>query len=234
MIDSGIGVGLIPAMAIASGLTRSQTLVARPLSPSPTRTIALVARPSTSRRRDASRRSPRCCGRRAWVDYLPDACSSFLDLRQRYGARDALAVGEEERRRPADRQLAGPSSTVLRTALVSQDRRGRPQAGDHGTPALLLRRRQRRRHRSADQLEQASGKLNPRLLRSSAIAAGANSDQRDRTPATAAARRLAADQPALSDGHRRDQSRRHSRVYAPASAGAVAANSCVPCWPAQA
>ena len=52
MIDSGIGVGLIPAMAIASGLTRSQTLVARPLSPSPTRTIALVARPSTSRRRD--------------------------------------------------------------------------------------------------------------------------------------------------------------------------------------
>lgn len=52
MIDSGIGVGLIPAMAIASGLTRSQTLVARPLSPAPTRTIALVARPSTSRRRD--------------------------------------------------------------------------------------------------------------------------------------------------------------------------------------
>ena len=52
MIDSGIGVGLIPAMAIASGLTRSQTLVARPLSPPPARTIALVARPSTSRRRD--------------------------------------------------------------------------------------------------------------------------------------------------------------------------------------
>jgi LysR family hydrogen peroxide-inducible transcriptional activator len=52
MVDSGIGVGLIPAMAVNSGLTRSQTLVARPLSPPPTRTIALVARRSTSRRAD--------------------------------------------------------------------------------------------------------------------------------------------------------------------------------------
>ena len=52
MIDSEIGVGLIPAMAVNSGLTRSQTLVARPLSPPPTRTIALVARRSTSRQRD--------------------------------------------------------------------------------------------------------------------------------------------------------------------------------------
>jgi hypothetical protein len=39
-------------MAVNSGLTRSQTLVARPLSPPPTRTIALVARRSTSRRAD--------------------------------------------------------------------------------------------------------------------------------------------------------------------------------------
>ena len=52
MVDSGIGVGLIPAMAVNSGLTRSQTLVARPLSPPPTRTIALVARRSTSRHAD--------------------------------------------------------------------------------------------------------------------------------------------------------------------------------------
>ena len=52
MVDSGIGVGLIPAMAVNCGLTRSQTLVARPLSPPPTRTIALVARRSTSRRAD--------------------------------------------------------------------------------------------------------------------------------------------------------------------------------------
>ena len=52
MVDSGIGVGLIPAMAVNCGLTRSQTLVARPLSPPPTRTIALVARRSMSRHAD--------------------------------------------------------------------------------------------------------------------------------------------------------------------------------------
>lgn len=52
MIDSGLGVGLIPAMAIASGLTQSKTLATRPLSPAPKRTIALVARRSTSRQRD--------------------------------------------------------------------------------------------------------------------------------------------------------------------------------------
>ena len=52
MIDSGLGVGLIPAMAIDSGLTQSRTLTTRPLLPAPKRTIALVARRSTSRQRD--------------------------------------------------------------------------------------------------------------------------------------------------------------------------------------
>lgn len=53
MIESGLGVGLVPEMAVHSGLTNSPTLVARPLSkPSPSRTIALVARRSTSRLMD--------------------------------------------------------------------------------------------------------------------------------------------------------------------------------------
>ncbi len=50
MIESGLGVGLVPEMAVASGLTKSPNLVSRPtVKPSPKRTIALVARRSTSR-----------------------------------------------------------------------------------------------------------------------------------------------------------------------------------------
>ena len=50
MIESGFGVGLVPEMAVASGLTESPNLVARPTAkPCPKRTIALVARRSTSR-----------------------------------------------------------------------------------------------------------------------------------------------------------------------------------------
>ena len=52
MVDSGLGVALVPEMAVSSGLTQSQTLVSRQLSPPPTRTIALVARRSTSRLAD--------------------------------------------------------------------------------------------------------------------------------------------------------------------------------------
>jgi LysR family hydrogen peroxide-inducible transcriptional activator len=49
MIESGLGVGLLPEMAVASGLTESPNLVSRPtVEPSPKRTIALVARRSTS------------------------------------------------------------------------------------------------------------------------------------------------------------------------------------------
>ncbi len=50
MIESGLGIGLVPEMAVASGLTESPNLVARPTAkPGPKRTIALVARRSTSR-----------------------------------------------------------------------------------------------------------------------------------------------------------------------------------------
>lgn len=48
MIESGLGIGLIPEMAIRNGLTRGAALVVRPLAqPCPTRTIAVVARRST-------------------------------------------------------------------------------------------------------------------------------------------------------------------------------------------
>ena len=50
MVEAGLGVGLIPQMAIDSGLAQSPELVSRPLArPVPKRTIALVARASTSR-----------------------------------------------------------------------------------------------------------------------------------------------------------------------------------------
>jgi LysR family hydrogen peroxide-inducible transcriptional activator len=50
MIDYGLGVGLVPEIAVRSGLTESPTLVARPMTkPAPKRTIALVARRSTTR-----------------------------------------------------------------------------------------------------------------------------------------------------------------------------------------
>jgi len=53
MIESGLGVGLVPEIAVRSGLTESPTLVARPMAkPSPKRTIALVARRSTTRLAD--------------------------------------------------------------------------------------------------------------------------------------------------------------------------------------
>jgi LysR family hydrogen peroxide-inducible transcriptional activator len=50
MVDSGLGVALVPEMAVKSGLTESLNLVARPMvKPSPKRTIALVTRRSTTR-----------------------------------------------------------------------------------------------------------------------------------------------------------------------------------------
>lgn len=50
MIESGFGIGLVPEMAVKNGLTESPNLVARPtVQPGPKRTIALVARRSTSR-----------------------------------------------------------------------------------------------------------------------------------------------------------------------------------------
>lgn len=53
MIESGLGVGLVPEIAIKSGLTASPELVARPVArPSPKRTIALASRRSTTRLAD--------------------------------------------------------------------------------------------------------------------------------------------------------------------------------------
>jgi len=53
MIESGLGIGMVPEIAVKSGLTESPTLVARPMArPSPKRTIALVARRSTTRLAD--------------------------------------------------------------------------------------------------------------------------------------------------------------------------------------
>lgn len=50
MVESGLGLALIPEIAVRSGLADSPGLLARPLSPpGPSRTIALVARRSTSR-----------------------------------------------------------------------------------------------------------------------------------------------------------------------------------------
>jgi LysR family hydrogen peroxide-inducible transcriptional activator len=49
MVESGLGIGLVPAMAAISGLTASPNLMVRPLAkPCPKRTIALVARRSTT------------------------------------------------------------------------------------------------------------------------------------------------------------------------------------------
>ena len=50
MVESGLGIALIPEMAIKNGLAESPNLLARPMkSPGPKRTIALIARRSTSR-----------------------------------------------------------------------------------------------------------------------------------------------------------------------------------------
>jgi LysR family transcriptional regulator, hydrogen peroxide-inducible genes activator len=53
MVESGLGIGLVPEIAVRSGLTESPTLVARPMAkPSPKRTIAPVVRRSTTRLSD--------------------------------------------------------------------------------------------------------------------------------------------------------------------------------------
>ncbi len=50
MVESGLGLALVPEIAVKSGLTDSPGLLACPLAqPGPSRTIALVARRSTSR-----------------------------------------------------------------------------------------------------------------------------------------------------------------------------------------
>lgn len=50
MVESGIGLALVPEIALKSGLLERTELVARPLAPpAPRRTLALVARPSSAR-----------------------------------------------------------------------------------------------------------------------------------------------------------------------------------------
>ena len=54
MIEGGWGVTLLPKITLAAGILKGTRLVARPFSrPAPSRTLALVARQTSSRRRDA-------------------------------------------------------------------------------------------------------------------------------------------------------------------------------------
>ncbi|OZA11513.1 MAG: LysR family transcriptional regulator, partial [Polynucleobacter sp. 24-46-87] len=49
MVESGMGIALLPEMAVKGGLLNGTTLLARPLAPpAPKRVIALVARASTA------------------------------------------------------------------------------------------------------------------------------------------------------------------------------------------
>jgi LysR family hydrogen peroxide-inducible transcriptional activator len=53
MVESGLGIALVPEMALKAGILEGTGLVARPLaSPAPRRAIALVARASTARREE--------------------------------------------------------------------------------------------------------------------------------------------------------------------------------------
>ena len=54
MVEGGLGVTLLPRITLDSGILKGTGLVARPLPPpAPSRTLALVARRTSSRRRDA-------------------------------------------------------------------------------------------------------------------------------------------------------------------------------------
>jgi LysR family hydrogen peroxide-inducible transcriptional activator len=53
MVEGGLGVTLLPAITVEAGIIRGTHLAARPLSaPAPSRTLALVARRTSPRRRD--------------------------------------------------------------------------------------------------------------------------------------------------------------------------------------
>ena len=54
MVEGGLGVTLLPRITLEAGILKGTRLVARPLSaPVPSRTLALVARRTSPRRRDA-------------------------------------------------------------------------------------------------------------------------------------------------------------------------------------
>lgn len=53
MVEGGLGVTLLPEMSIKAGVLKGTRLIARPFSPHiPSRTVALVTRPGSPRRRD--------------------------------------------------------------------------------------------------------------------------------------------------------------------------------------
>src|SRR5436309_1455445 len=54
MVEGGLGVTLLPGITLDAGILKGTRLVARPFSPpAPSRTLALVTRRTSSRRRDA-------------------------------------------------------------------------------------------------------------------------------------------------------------------------------------
>ncbi len=54
MVEGGLGVTLLPRLTLDAGILKGTRLVARPCAaPAPSRTLALVARPTSPRRRDA-------------------------------------------------------------------------------------------------------------------------------------------------------------------------------------
>jgi LysR family hydrogen peroxide-inducible transcriptional activator len=54
MVEGGLGVTLLPRITLDAGILEGTRLVARPLSsPAPSRTLALVTRRTSPRRRDA-------------------------------------------------------------------------------------------------------------------------------------------------------------------------------------
>ncbi len=54
MVEGGLGVTLLPGITLDAGILKGTRLVARPfLPPAPSRTLALVARRTSQRRRDA-------------------------------------------------------------------------------------------------------------------------------------------------------------------------------------
>jgi LysR family hydrogen peroxide-inducible transcriptional activator len=54
MVEGGLGVTLLPGITLEAGILEGTRLVARPFSPpAPSRTVALVARRTSPRRRDA-------------------------------------------------------------------------------------------------------------------------------------------------------------------------------------
>jgi len=88
MVEGGLGVTLLPAITLEAGILKGTRLVARPISPpAPSRTLALVARRTSPRRRDA------------------DLLAEFLVEHRR--RRDRASVGAPQRHGPKGETSAG-------------------------------------------------------------------------------------------------------------------------------